>query len=100
MIQYTKEDLQKLVDSMDDKDTIYAGIFSIEDVQDQPPALELESTELRKIFDYAICHDYVVQHLFGEVVQEFGFLVSNGLKHFGLDDGWEYQGLIGREKVA
>lgn len=100
MIQYTKEDLQKLVDGMDDNDTIYAGIFSIEDVQDQPPALELENAELRKVFDHAIKSDRVVKILFCEVMQAFGFSVAKSLKHFGLDRGWEYQGLINKEGGA
>jgi hypothetical protein len=100
MIKYTKKDLKNLVDSMGDKDTIYAGIFSFDDIKDHSPSRELTHKEQEKVLDHAIKNDEKMQHLFGEVVQEFGFSVAKSLKHFDLDDGWEYQGLTGREKVA
>jgi hypothetical protein len=100
MNQYTKQDLQKLIDGMGDNDTIYAGIFSFDDIKDHSPSRELTHIEQAKVLDHAIKNDEKIQHLFGEVVQEFGFSVAKSLKHFDLDDGWEYQGLTGREKVA
>jgi hypothetical protein len=99
-MEYTKKDLKKLIDSMGDNDTIYAGIFSFDGIQDHSPSRELTSQEQRKVLDHVTKNDGKIQHLFGEVAQEFGFSVAKSLKHFDLDDGWEYQGLTGREKVA
>jgi hypothetical protein len=100
MIQYTQKELIKLIKYMGENETMYVGAFTIDDIQDHSPSKELTDEEREKVLDHAIKNDEKIQDLFGEVVQEFGFSVAESLKHFGLDDGWEYQGLTGREQVA
>jgi hypothetical protein len=89
-----------LIDGMGDNDTIYAGIFSFDDIKDHSPSRELTGTELEKVFNHAIESNQTMQFLFSEVVQDFGFSVAKSLTHFNLDDGWQYQGLTGGEQVT